>query len=642
MGHDVTVTVASAIEQLPFILAVCEGPDLRVVAYSAATQAVMPGRDVLGKPMRELIQDLRGQQFVDAYYQVYRSGEPVSGQEWRVHLDMPDGEVLELWVNFTIVPWRDAGGGIRGVIGSGFDVTESVKARLAAVSEAEDMQVRLQQSRDVVNALQRELLPAGLPVLPGAQIAASYLLADADTSAGGDWFDAVTRSDGTVALMVGDVVGHGVTASGVMGQLRAVLRDRLDTGADIAEALGAADRFARRLPAAHATTVCLAMLDQADGTLSYCTAGHPPPLVVSASGETRFLPGTGGTPLGTGGSFPVRSEVLAAGDLLLLYTDGILERPGRTIPGSTAELAHVAADSAAGRALRAPGATPAERVCEQTVELLVRTTGHSDDVTLLAAQRVDPPGPLDLRLPADPESLRPSRTALAEWLIRIGTTERDTFLLQHAVGELMTNAIEHAFDGAARPADPIVELHAGLSVEGCLEARITDQGRWREPARQSMRGRGLALTSQLVESMRVEPTAAGTVATVRHTLTRPARMLTGELPAIRPEVASAEFEIADVDDADGGGVRVTGPVDALTAERLQQGLLQRSRGGTLPLTVDLTEVTHLASAGVSALHHVAERHSVQGGKLTLVAAPGSPARHVLTLVALPDVTIGPA
>ena len=301
MGHDVTVTVASAIEQLPFILAVCEGPDLRVVAYSAATQAVMPGRDVLGKPMRELIQDLRGQQFVDAYYQVYRSGEPVSGQEWRVHLDMPDGEVLELWVNFTIVPWRDAGGGIRGVIGSGFDVTESVKARLAAVSEAEDIQVRLQQSRDVVNALQRELLPAGLPVLPGAQIAASYLLADADTSAGGDWFDAVTRSDGTVALMVGDVVGHGVTASGVMGQLRAVLRDRLDTGADIAEALGAADRFARRLPAAHATTVCLAVLDQADGTLSYCTAGHPPPLVVNASGETRFLPGTGGTPLAPAG-----------------------------------------------------------------------------------------------------------------------------------------------------------------------------------------------------------------------------------------------------------------------------------------------------------------------------------------------------
>jgi serine phosphatase RsbU (regulator of sigma subunit)/anti-sigma regulatory factor (Ser/Thr protein kinase)/anti-anti-sigma regulatory factor len=642
MGHDVTVTVASAIEQLPFILAVCEGPDLRVVAYSGALGAVMPGRDVLGTPMRDLISDLRGQQMVDAYYGVYRAGEPISGQEWRVHLDMPDGSVHEMWASFTIAPWRNADGSIRGVIGAGFDVTESVKARLAAVSEAADMQVRLDHSRDVVNTLQRELLPAGLPVLPGAQIAASYLLADADTSAGGDWFDAVTRSDGTVALVVGDVVGHGVTASGVMGQLRAVLRDRLDSGADIAEALAAADRFTRRLPAAHATTVCLAVLDQADGTLWYCTAGHPPPLVVTAAGETRFLSGTGGTPLGTGGTFPVRSEVLESGDLLLLYTDGILERPGRTLPGSTAELAHVAADSAAGRALRAPGATPAERVCEQTVELLVRTTGHSDDVTMLAAQRVDPPGPLDLRLPAEPASLRPSRTALAEWLTRIGTTERDIFLLQHAVGELMTNAIEHAFDGAARPAAPFVELHAGLSVEGCLEARIVDQGRWREPARQSMRGRGLALTSQLVESMRVDPTAAGTVATVRHTLTRPARMLTGELPAMRAGVASPEFEITDRTDVDGDEVRVAGPVDALTAERVRQGLLQRSRGGTLPLTVDLTGVTHLASAGVSALHHVAEQHAGQGGKLTLVAAPGSPARHVLALVALPDVTISPA
>ncbi|MEV6493592.1 SpoIIE family protein phosphatase [Actinoplanes sp. NPDC051633] len=539
------MTVASAIEQLPFILAVCEGPDLRVVAHSEVTRSLLPGRDLLGAPMREVISDLRGQQIVDAYYEVYRTEQPVSGQEWRFHLGAPDGSVLEIWVNFTIVPWRDAEGALRGVIGTGFDVTESVKARLAAVSHAEDMQERLRQSRDVVNTLQRELLPAGLPVLPGAQIAASYLLADGDTSAGGDWFDAITRPDGTVALVVGDVVGHGVTASGVMGQLRAVLRDRLDAGADIAEALGAADRFTRRLPAAHATTVCLALLDQADGSVSYCTAGHPPPLVITAAGETRFLPGTGGTPLGTGGSFPVRTAALATGDLLLLYTDGILERPGRTIPGSTAELAHVAADSAAGRALRAPAATPAERVCEQTVELLVRTTGHSDDVTLLAAQRVDPPDPLDLRLPAEPESLRPTRAAIGEWLTRIGTSERDMFLLQHALGELMTNAIEHAFDGATRPADPMFELHAGLNVEGCLEATVTDQGRWREPARQSNRGRGLALTAQLVESMRVEPAANGTVATVRHTLTRPARMLTGELSTIHPAAAPAPFEIAD-------------------------------------------------------------------------------------------------
>jgi serine phosphatase RsbU (regulator of sigma subunit) len=124
----------------------------------------------------------------------------------------------ELWANFTISPWRNPDGSIRGVIGAGFDVTESVRARVTAKEHTDRLRERYEQTRDVITALQRELLPAGLPVLPGVQVAASYLLADADTAAGGDWFDVVTPSDGRVALIVGDVVGHGVTASGVMGQ----------------------------------------------------------------------------------------------------------------------------------------------------------------------------------------------------------------------------------------------------------------------------------------------------------------------------------------------------------------------------------------------------------------------------------------
>ncbi len=651
MRHDEDVTgdgrpaeidpavMASALAQVPFILAVCEGPELRLAALSTATGALLTGRDPLGRPMREVISDLSGQQFVDAYYDVYRTGEPITGLEWRAHLSMPDGSVHELWANFTIAPWRHDDGSIRGVIGAGFDVTDGVRSRLAAEQQTAELRERYEQSRDAITALQRELLPAGLPVLPGVQVAASYLLADADTAAGGDWYDAVTRPDGTVALIVGDVVGHGFTASGVMGQLRAVLRDRLETGAGIAEALAAADRFARRLPAAHATTVCLAVLDPSGGTLSYCTAGHPPPLVVSGGGKTRYLAGTGGTPLGTGGAFPVRRDHLAAGDLLLLYTDGILERPGRTTAGSTVELAQVAADSAAGRALHAPDDPPVERVCSQSVELLVRATGHRDDITLLAAQRVEPPPALDLILPAEPASLRLSRAEIGAWLARLGADEQDVFQLQHAFGELLTNAIEHAPDGD--PATP-VRLVASLDRHGCLEARVTDHGRWREPARQSFRGRGLAMTSQLVDDLRVEPADAGTVATVRHTLSRPARTPAGTpAPAPARPVAEPEFRISELD-GDGGDVRVEGPVDALTADRLHHDLLRRSRGGTLPLAVDLTGVTHLASAGVSALHRIAERHAVQGGRLTLRAAAGSPAQHVLALAAIPAVTVAAA
>jgi serine phosphatase RsbU (regulator of sigma subunit)/anti-sigma regulatory factor (Ser/Thr protein kinase)/anti-anti-sigma regulatory factor len=630
--------ITSAAEQMPFILVVCEGPELRLRWFNAATEALLPGRDdALGRPLADVFTELIGQRWMDAYFQVYRTGEPVTGAEWRAHLTRPDGSIHEIYANFTITAWRDPDGAVRGVIGAGFDVTDIVRGRVTAERQAARLQERYDETRDVVTALQRELLPSGLPVLPGVQLAASYLLAETDRAAGGDWFDAVSRPDGRVALVVGDVVGHGVTASAVMGQLRAVLQERLDAGADLGAALAALDRFARRLPAAHATTICLAVLDPADGTLEYCTAGHPPPLIVTAAGGTRYLPPTGGTPLGTSAVFPIGTDHLDVGDLLLLYTDGILERPDRTMPASSTELAKVAADAAAGRALHAPGTTAAERVCTQTVELLVRATGHNDDVTLLAAQRVSEPPELDLRLPAELTSLRASRQAIAQWLDRIGATADDAFLLQHALGELISNAIEHAFDGELGRDQ--VGLRATLTPQGRVRAEVTDHGRWREPARQSQRGRGLALTSQLVESLRVTPAETGTVATVTQPLTRPARMLTRvDAGPARPPAEPDGMLLIEQPAEDDSRLTVKGVVDAGTAGRLRHELLRRTRGGRLPLSVDLTGVTHLASAGVAALHAVTDARRDGGTGLALHAAAGSPAALILALVGLPHTT----
>ncbi|WP_433825059.1 SpoIIE family protein phosphatase [Actinoplanes sp. CA-015351] len=626
-----------AVDQLPFIVAVCEGPELLVVACNAATRAALPGRDVVGRPIRDVISDLSGQQFVDAYYEVYRTGVPITGRQWRAHIKQPDGSVHEMFATFTIVPWLDAGGELRGVIGAAFDVTELARTRQAAEAEADRLRRRFEQSRDVITALQRELLPSGLPVLPGLQVAASYLLADAETAAGGDWFDAVSRPDGQVALVVGDVVGHGVTASGVMGQLRAVLQERLDAGAGIVEALAAADRLAQRVRAAHAATVCLALLDPGTGELAYCTAGHPPPLLIPAAGGTRYLPGTGGMPLGVGpreaGNFPVRNARLAVGDLLLLYSDGILERPGAATAAE--ELAQVASDTAAGRALHDPNATAAERVCTQTVELLVRSGGHADDITLLAAQRVPLVPDLVVDLPAEPAALRGARAQVGGWLAAVGAAESDVFVLQHSLGELATNAIEHAFGGAF--GKDIIEVRATLTTDGHVEATVTDHGGWRVPERQPTRGRGLALTAQLVQSLRVDPGPTGTVATVRHPLTRPARLLASFDDVVAPVPPPAELVISELPGGDEARVRLDGPIDAASAAQARQDLLRRSRGGTVPMTVDLSGVTHLASAGVSALHLVAESHH-DDAPLTLVALPGSPARQILDLVGLSGVT----
>ncbi|MEU4428766.1 SpoIIE family protein phosphatase, partial [Actinoplanes sp. NPDC024001] len=391
--------------------------------------------------------------------------------------------------------------------------------------------------------------------------------------------------------------------------------------------------------AAHAATVCLAVLDTGTGEVEYCTAGHPAPLLITADGRTRYLPGTGGTPLGTGGWFPVRTDRLQVGDLLLLYSDGILERPATVRDGaqiSAAELAEAAGSAAAGRALHDPAATATERVCGQTVELLVRAGGYADDITMLAAQRVPVVPDLVLELPAQPAALRDARARLGGWLAALGAAEHDVFVLQHALGELATNAIEHAFGGHF--GKDVIEVRAALDPTGLVEATVADHGGWRAPERQPTRGRGLALTAQLVNSLRVEPGPAGTVATVRHRLTRPARLLTrvGGTPMAQPPTGT--LNITELPGGNEARVRLEGPVDAASAAQVRQELLRRSRGGTVAMTVDLSGVTHLASAGVSALHLLAESHADGRAPLVLHATPGSPARHILDLVGLPGVT----
>ncbi|MEV6931714.1 SpoIIE family protein phosphatase [Dactylosporangium sp. NPDC051485] len=623
--------IRSAVEQAPYILIACEGPELTVAGLNGASRALFEGLDVLGRPLGEALADLAGQQWIDLYRQVYRTGEPVTGERWRAHLTLPDGSVREIFADFSITPWRHPDGRIRGVIGGGVDVTGLVQAQLSAERHAADMQQQYRRARDVVDALQQALLPRGLPLLPGVRVAASYLLAGAGAAAGGDWFDAVPRPGGSVGLVVGDVVGHGVTASGVMGQLRAVLQDRLDDGARPAAAVSAADRLARRVPSARAATACVAVLDVTTGELAYCTAGHPPPLVVSATGEARYLPASGGAPLGTGGAFPVATARLAPGDVLLLYSDGIIERPGRTAEEAAAELARVAADAVAGRALHAPGASPAERACTQIVELLVRASGYRDDITLLAAQLAAPPEPLRADVPPDLTRLGALRKTFGAWLEALGVTDEDAFALQHAVGELVTNAVEHSAAGEQ------VGVVARLTDTGVAEVTVTGRGAWREPRRVSPRGRGLALSSQLVDDLSLDRSGDGTVATLHHRLTRPAALLGRSAPESRPcPQPAADPELSIMDDAGHPGrVVLAGPIDGGSVDRVQHELLYRSRGGTLPLTVDLAGVTYLASAGVAVLHALAARHRAHGTDLVLAAPPGSPARHVLALVALP-------
>ncbi len=483
---------------------------------------------------------------------------------------------------------------------------------------------------------QEALLPTTLPVLPQARIAARYLVAGHEQAAGGDWFDAIPLADGTVALIVGDVVGHGVAASAAMGQLRAVLAELLAAEKDLEHVLKRADAFAARMPALRAATLVLAVLDPADGEVRYTTCGHPPPLVIGTEGTARYLEGTGTGPLGTGSAPVLAADRLASGELLLLYSDGLIERPDQTMAEGMAELAAVAADAAG-----TLGADPAaaERVCQLTVEQLTRA-GHADDITALAAQWLAEPVPaLHLELPSRRPSLTKARDAFAGWLSRLDAAADDWEALHLAMVEVFTNAIEHAYSHEA-PGN--VELDARLGDDGYVECLVTDQGTWRPPSpADADRGHGLMVAGQVVDRLLVShpwQKAKGTTVALRHRLRRPAVLASGHRREHADRPDEPPFAV-DTSVAAGGTARalVSGAVDITTADKLARRLLSVSRGGTIPLVADLSGVTQLASAGVRALYAVSGQLAAHGHALTLITAPGSGAGVVLNLVQLAHV-----
>ncbi|WP_433042394.1 SpoIIE family protein phosphatase [Dactylosporangium sp. CS-033363] len=638
--------VRSVFEELPLVSYATDGPEHRIVATNAMFRQYVGRTHMIGMPLADAFPESMGQQIVPIFDQVLATGEQVYLRSFRAQLTRQDtGEQIEVYTDLRWHPRHGPDGKVVGVIVDLVDVTEQVRQHQAEQRRTAEAERRLEQARGVITTLQRELLPAGVPVLPRVQVSASYLLADADTAAGGDWFDALTLADGRFALIVGDVVGHGVAASATMGQLRLLLHERLAATSDIAAAMAALDAAATEVPAARATTVCVVALDPATGALQYCTAGHPPPLVVSREGATRYLPATGAGPIGVGGAFTgasIGKDRLADGELILLYSDGILERPGRDLAGSTVELATAVADIVTDRALQGDSDLPAERVCVQTLELLTRASGHTDDITLLAAQRVDPPPPLRLPVTAELGSLQPLRDQVKAWLTEARIDGFDAGAVLHAVVELATNVIDHAWiDSADRHAFTVT---AALTGTGRVELSVADRGRWREPSPSPDRGLGLVMTTGLVDRLRIEHDANGTSATVTHRVRRPARLLTANdltWTAAPRNPAPPLLLMLDQPSAPGPRIRADGPVDAATVAEFDRTIRAAGSSGTRPLTVDLTGVSHLASAGVSALHRLAALHRDNGTHLRLYAPAGTPADAIMSLVALDHETRDP-
>ncbi len=229
-----------------------------------------------------------------------------------------------------------------------------------------------EQQRRVSVTLQRALLPsrAGNPAI---ETAARYVPGVDGLEVGGDWYDVVPLADGRIGLVLGDVMGRGVRAAAVMGQLRAGLRAyaRLQLGP--AQVMVLLDELVRDLDSSTFVTAIYGELDVAARTFTFARAGHLPPVVQGAVGAAVVEDGVVGTPLGTAGPQRAQSVALPMGSTLALYSDGLVEDRERDIDDGLADL----------RSALASGPHDLEQLAEHVLESLGRAHGHDDDVALL-------------------------------------------------------------------------------------------------------------------------------------------------------------------------------------------------------------------------------------------------------------------
>jgi anti-anti-sigma factor len=620
---------ARAYDEAPVAMVTVTGSSHRLTSCNAAYRALVGQQAGLaGTALVDRWPGPEAQELIDLLDHVSRTAEPEQVAEWCAWLDL-DGPT-EVYLDLTAMPYLAPDGAVGGVHLVLVDATDRVATRQRVAARQRRDNASPASVLDVVATLQSELLPVALPVLPGTDLAATYLLSPDSTRVGGDWFDCVVRPDGTVALVVGDVVGRGVAAVAAMSQLRAVLSDHLSAGASLHEALTRLDVGAASRPESRATTVCVVVLDPDSGDVEYCTAGHPPPLLVAATGETRYLPPTGFGPLGTDGTVQVRADRLGLGDVLVMFTDGITH-PGVSPRASLHELSRVVQGSVVDKT-STPGASPRAtvRATSAAVER-VRMSGYVDDIVLLVAERVTPLAPFSAQATAHPDAVGTVRRSLARWLDPVEADIVDVTAVQHAVGELVTNVVEHS--ESSGPA--AVTVTASLTSDGVLVCTVADTGRWRTPSKSPTgRGHGLAMVRGLVDRLDLTTTRDGTSAVLHHRLHRPARLLSGALLATAPtDLDDVSFALEERD----GRVHLVGPLDLGSADELRVLLQRAAHHAPDELVVDLSDVTHLGSAGVQVLHDLlAGERSVR-----LTTRIGSPAEHVLDVVRLPYAPVPP-
>ncbi|MFI5554410.1 SpoIIE family protein phosphatase [Streptomyces sp. NPDC051738] len=370
-------------------------------------------------------------------------------------------------------------------------LAEEITARAAVCI---DNARRYSRERETALALQRSLLPRSLPRTAALEAASRYLPA-ARSGVGGDWFDVIPLSGLRVAMVVGDVVGHGIQASATMGRLRTAVRTLADIDLAPDELLTHLDDLVVRLseetgnegsPGEVGATCLYAVYDPVSRRCTLARAGHPSPVMVPPGGAPREIELPAGPPLGLGGLPFESAEIeLREGTVLTFYTDGLIETRERDVDASHMLLC----DALAG------ASDSLDETCDRVLNALLPTGGVADDVALLVARTQGLPASqvATWDIPADPALVAPIRKQAVDQLDTWGLSEA-SFTVELVVSELVTNAIRYGIhpirlrlihDAATLICEVSDTSHTAPHLR---RAKTFDEG-----------GRGLLLVAQLTQ-----------------------------------------------------------------------------------------------------------------------------------------------
>ncbi|MER7008962.1 SpoIIE family protein phosphatase [Dactylosporangium sp. NPDC000555] len=402
------------------------------------------------------------------------------------------------------------GGDVLGTLVVGYgtprEFDEDERANLAAFTGvcAQAMQRALlfEAQLSIAGELQRALLPAELPDVPGMRHAARYLPWTHGADVGGDWYDIIPLGGGVVAVVIGDVVGHSATAAAVMGQVRNALRAYAAERHSPAVVMQRVNRLLLDLQPDAVATCCYLELHLAEGTATAVLAGHPPP-VLRAGAEVGTLALRPAPPLGVSAdvAFVETTFLVPGGANLLLYTDGLVEDRRCHLDEGLAELL---------AAVRAAPSTDPNRMLDHVLAADVGPRPRTDDVALVCLAvdcRVEPAGGVrpaaQRRFRGDAISASAARRFAADVLIAWGEHRLvdDALLL---LDEVITNAIQHTV-GAV-----VVRLELGPRR---LRVSVADRSdrlpNPRAAGADSENGRGLLIVASLSTAWGTQPNPAG-------------------------------------------------------------------------------------------------------------------------------------